>query len=407
LQIGKDGFFHLTYCTKIHPGHGWPTLFSHIRDCVPALKAALCPGRPFGLGLRLSAAESQELLAGDRLPRFQEFLAANDLYVFTLNGFPYGPFHGPGVKAQVFAPDWRDPARVDYTLRLIDILRRLLPPGMEGSISTLPLSYKPWVAPDDQGAWEAMSANLARVAQALMRLREEQGVFIHLDLEPEPDALLERSEEVADFFQRWLLPRGASWLGRWTGMPVSQARARLLSHLQVCLDTCHLAVAYEDPEAALDRLEEGGIRVGKVQVTSGLKVMLPHHREERAALARELELFAASPYLHQVIALRDGSGYHHYRDLEEALPLLKESPDRQWRIHFHLPLFVARHGLLSATQEETRSVLKLVRERGFCRHLEIETYTWEVLPPALKMDLLNSLEQEYRWTLAALGLIQS
>ena len=102
MQIGPDGFFHLTYCTKIHPSQGWDELFASIQAYVPALKARLAPDRPFGLGLRLSAAESLELLAKDNLDKFREFLSRNDVYVFTLNGFPYGPFRGPSVKAAVF-----------------------------------------------------------------------------------------------------------------------------------------------------------------------------------------------------------------------------------------------------------------------------------------------------------------
>lgn len=402
MQIGKDGFFHLTYCTKIHPGHGWQTLFNNIRTYVPALKARLSPDKPFGLGLRLSAAESQELLANDHLCRFREFLAQNDLYVFTLNGFPYGAFHGPSVKTEVFAPDWRSEARVDYTLRLIEILQHLLPPGMEGSISTLPLSYKPWIAAGDGEAMERIIANLARITQVLIQVREKEGKFIHLDLEPEPDGLLENSREVVDFFHSWLLPRGADFLAKSANLSMPRARALLVDHLQICLDTCHLAVGYEDPATAVDLLLASGIRVGKVQITSGLKVTIPDTPAGRAALARQLELFAGSPYLHQVIARRDGIDCYHYHDLSEALPLLGKSPDRQWRIHFHMPLFINRHEMLYSTQDDTRALLRLLRERGFCSHLEIETYTWEVLPPSLKIDLLDSLEREYRWTLEAL-----
>jgi hypothetical protein len=401
LQIGKDGCFHLTYCSKIHPGHGWAELMGNLRTYVPPLKARLSPSRPFGLGLRLSAVESQELLERDNLEQLKDFLAQNDLYVFTLNGFPYGSFHGPSVKAEVFAPDWREEARVDYTLRLIDILARLLPPGMEGSISTLPLSYKPWLSPGDAAALERITRNLVGVARVLVQVREA-GPLIHLDLEPEPDGLLERSEEVVRFYHDWLLPLGAPLLAEAARMSVSEARARLLTHVQVCLDTCHLAVAWEDPAATLGAYSQKGIRVGKVQITAGLKVALPEGEKARAELTRQIELFARSPYLHQVVA-RPGGG-RQYRDLGEALPLLGKTSETDWRIHFHLPLFVERFGQLCSTQEETRAVLRLLREGNFCRHLEIETYTWEVLPDGLKADLLDSLEREYRWVLQALGV---
>ncbi|MEJ2069202.1 MAG: metabolite traffic protein EboE [Syntrophobacterales bacterium] len=403
MQIGTNGFFHLTYCTKIHPSHGWDELFACIQTYVPALKARLARAGPFGLGLRLSAAETLELLAHDNLAQFQEFLSRNDVYVFTLNGFPYGPFRGPSVKAAVFSPDWRDEARVAYTERLIEILATLLPPGLEGSISTLPLSYKPWLAPGDIEALQQITANLAHIVWALIRVREEQGMFIRVDLEPEPDGLLENSADVVDFFQQWLLPHGARLLADWTGTSLTEARGLLLEHLQICLDTCHLAVAYEDLAAVLERFQANGIRVGKVQITSGLKVSIPETQEQRRALARQLEPFSRSPYLHQVIAQSDGGAHRHYRDLAATLPQFSTVTDRQWRIHFHMPLYVAGYEGLLTTQEETSEMLRVLKERNFCRHLELETYTWEVLPAALQMDILDSLEREYRWTLQVLN----
>ena len=107
MQPDCNRAIHLTYCTKVHPGHGWDTVFASLQRCVPELKSRICPAAPFGLGLRLSAAECETLRAPGRLAEFQEFLAAHDLYVFTINGFPYGAFHGPRVKAEVFAPDWQ------------------------------------------------------------------------------------------------------------------------------------------------------------------------------------------------------------------------------------------------------------------------------------------------------------
>jgi hypothetical protein len=400
LQIGPDGYFHLTYCTKIHPGTGWEVLCNHLRTQVPLLKDRLSPDQPFGLGLRLAATESQELLTGGNLEELQKFLAAQGLYVFTLNGFPYGAFHGgQRVKAQVFAPDWREETRVRYTLRLIEILRRLLPLGMEGSISTSPLSYKPWIKVGDTAALEQITANLTSIVERLTRIKEEDGTLIHLDLEPEPDGLVENSGEVAAFFRDWLLPRAAPLLAHRAGIHLSAAREHFLEHIRVCLDTCHLAVAYEDPVAALECLEREGIKVGKVQITAGLKVILPKEAAARGSLARQLQDFAASPYLHQVLARRHRGGLRQFPDLAEALPYLAASRDREWRVHFHTPLFVEGHQMLFSTRDETRAVLDLLRERGFCRHLEIETYTWEILPPDLKKDLVDSLELEYLWVL--------
>jgi sugar phosphate isomerase/epimerase len=403
LQIGPEGFFHLTYGTKIHPGHGWQSLFDNLQFYVPALKAQLAPDQPFGLGLRLSAAESRELLDRDRLAEFQDFLNHHSLYVFTLNGFPYGDLSGPAVKSQIFAPDWREEARVRYTLDLIEILRRLLPTGAEGSISTTPLSYKAWISSADMGAWARITHNLVRVTAALAQIKEEEGKLIHLDLEPEPDGLLERTEEVADFFRDWLLGGGAHLLAEKSGIEVRSARQRLLDHIQVCLDTCHLAVAYEDPATALATLTDQGIGVGKVQITAGLKVELGSEAGARQDLIRQLEPFTCSPYLHQVIGQNAGGRTVRFPDLDPALPYLAQDAGCRWRIHYHMPLYVEHYQHLGSTGDDTRKVLALLKERGFARHLEIETYTWEWLPPDLKVDLLDSLHREYLWVLAELG----
>ncbi|HEY9072954.1 MAG TPA: metabolite traffic protein EboE [Desulfobaccales bacterium] len=403
MQLGPDGFFHLTYCTKVHPGCGWPELSGNLRALVPRLKGRLAPERPFGLGLRLSNAESRELLAGDNLAKFQDFLAQNNLYVFTLNGFPYGTLTGQPVKAEIFAPDWRAAPRLDYTLRLVDILARLLPAGAEGGISTVPLSYRAWIAADDSEALAAITDNLVRLTARLMEVEAETGLLIHLDLEPEPDGLLEHSREVVNFYREWLLPRGAPGLARAAGVSPNEARRRLLKHLRVCLDTCHLAVVWEEPAAALKALAQDGIQVGKVQITAGLEVAIPENSRPRALLAQQLEPFTRSPYLHQVISREDRGRSQRFPDLWQALALLDGCPPGRWRIHYHMPLFVERYGTLASTGVVTREVLRLLREQKFCPHLEIETYTWEWLPPDLKRELLDSLTAEYLWVLEAMG----
>jgi hypothetical protein len=282
-------------------------------------------------------------------------------------------------------------------------LRRLLPEGLDGGISTVPLSYKRWIAPDDSAAWEIITRHLIQVAEALVRVRQREGRFIHLDIEPEPDGLIENSGELIAFYHEWLLPFGAPHLAKALGVSTAAAQQYLLDHIQVCLDTCHVAVEYEDPETVLDRFARAGIQVGRVQVSSALRVPLPDAPDRRARLAEQLEPFAESSYLHQVIEQRDDGTLHQHRDLIDALPFIQEPRARQWRIHFHVPLFMEEYGLFGSTQAEIRSTFRRLNEAPFTRHLEIETYTWEVLPPALKLDLLESIEREYRWVLEELS----
>lgn len=401
VHIADDNFFHLTYCTNIHAAHGWKNVLSELRDYATALKARLSPNAPFGIGLRLSAEESAELLHGDSLDEFRGFLVSQGLYVAVINGFPFGSFHNRTIKADVFAPDWRDEQRVAYTLRLVHILKRLLPENLDGGISTCPLSYKAWIAPDDNSAWELMTRNVARVAAELVKVKRETNRFIHLDIEPEPDGLIENTTELLAFFESRLLTHGATYLADNLKVSVAEARDHLLEHIQVCFDTCHYAIEYEDPEEAFKRFARAGIKIGRIQISSALKIIIPSEAAPRAELMRRLAAFDEPTYLHQVIEREADGTLNHYPDLKQALPTLDNTGEREWRVHFHVPLFVEHYGLLGSTQSYNLKILDLLREQRPTRHLEIETYTWDVLPRALKQNLLDSIHREYLWVLDA------
>ncbi len=399
MKIATDPFFHLTYCTNIHPGEGWTAIFANLKQYIPALKARLSPNAPFAIGLRLSDLAARELSQGDHLMGFQSWLAEQDLYVFTLNGFPYGGFHRQVIKDQVYAPDWRSPARVDYTLRLARILAALLPEGMDGSISTVPLSYKPWFQGKKarEAALREASLNLASVTAELMRIRDATGKHLHVDLEPEPDCLLENSAETVDFFTRWLLPCGGASLASNLDLPHADAEAHLLAHVGVCYDTCHFALQYEQPAHVLAKFRYSGIRVGKVQLSAALKVPLPESAEGQHAALKLLRPFIDSTYLHQIVERRRDGGLYHYPDLSKDTP--PDPAAREWRIHFHVPIFIDDYQSIYSTQDELLAALDTLRDTRLCSHLEIETYTWEVLPSTLKLDLPASIQREYEWVL--------
>lgn len=399
MRIGPDKAFHLTYCSNIHPGNGWPEVFGNLEKYAPALKSILSPAAPFGIGLRLSSKESEALLSGEEIDRFKSFLDGHGFYLFTLNGFPFGAFHRQRVKAGVFAPDWRTEERLRYTLRLVEILQRLLPDGMEGSISTSPLSYKRWVIPNDPESWETMIRHLVLVASALVCAKEETGKVIHLDIEPEPDGLIENSIEAVDFFRKYLLPIGAPLLAAALRRPVPRAERDLLEHIRICYDTSHMAVEYEEAESALDLLQRAGIQIGKVQISAALKMAVPSDPELLKALSDRLRPFSESIYLHQVIERNAQEGLRHYADLSDLFPITRSLDSREWRVHFHLPLFFSGEGPLYSTGDETARLLQRLSKGRFTSHLEIETYTWDILPPGLKRDLVESIAEEYRWVL--------
>lgn len=395
MRVDPGGLFHLTYCTNIHAAEGWEAVDRNLQHYGPALKQTLSPSAPFGIGLRLSARDARELLQDDRLEIFRAFLQKEQLYVALINGFPHGSFHRTAVKADVYAPDWRDEERVRYTLDLVAILSRVLPDGIDGGVSTAPLSYKPWVNDADTAAF---TRNVARVADALVRERQRSGALIHLDIEPEPDCVLETSSEFLEFFNRRLLPDGGRQLAQSLGCGIAAAEAHLREHVRMCVDCCHFAVEYEDPAEALDRVRAAGVQVGRVQLSSALTVTFPDDDEQRRTLSDRLRRFADSTYLHQVIARHNGS-LTHYPDLDAALDRQPPAPGTEWRIHFHVPLFTAEYDGLGSTQHYVRQVIDLARATRLTRHFEIETYTWDVLPAGLKEDLLHSIEREYRWVL--------
>lgn len=376
MRVGED--LHLTYCTNIHPANGWAAVEDSLRAHAPALKARISPAAPFGLGLRISGVESEELLHGDRLARLREWLGAEQLYVFTINGFPYGPFHGEPVKADVHAPDWRSQERVRYTLRLAEILAALLPQGEAGTISTSPLSYGRWIDGDEHGLATA-TANVRAVAAALRELRAERGVQISLAIEPEADGALGDCSELI-----------AWW-------PDDLDR----DHVSACFDACHASVAYEDPATALAALARAQIPVGKVQLSAALRVALGDERQRRAA-HDQLAAFADPIYLHQV-TLRDRCGsLSGYPDLAEGLGAVLEPGAEEVRVHFHVPVFLEAYGDLASTQDDLRRTIELARDGSITSHLEIETYTWDVLPPALRLSSLDSIAREYEWVLGVL-----
>lgn len=408
MKLTTKGNFHLTYCTNIHPGEEWQQVFANLKHYVLPLKARLSPQASFGIGLRLADVASRELLKKDNLARFQSWLERENLYVFTINGFPYGKFHERIVKDKVYAPDWSKIERLNYTLRLVEILACLLPSGMDGGISTLPLSYKPWWQADSLAQTtilEKASLHLAMVTANMVEIRQKTGKVLHLDIEPEPDGLLENTTEVINFFEKWLLPVGGAYLAKHLGISQTSAESQLREHIRLCYDTCHFAVEYEKPATVFARLPAAGIKIGKIQLSAAVRVNLPSDSQTRAKIGERLRPFAESTYLHQVIERHHDGRLHHYSDLIGALPYLEQSEAAEWRTHFHVPIFINDYSLLQSTQDDLLTVLNLLSDNHICQHLEIETYTWEVLPPAMKTDLLTSIQKEYDWVLDRLGSI--
>lgn len=401
MRLAARGAPHLTYCTNIHAGDTWPEVRANVATHVRAVKARVSPDRPFGVGLRLSAAAAAALEAPSELASFRAFLADAGLYVFTVNGFPYGAFSGTVVKEAVYRPDWLEDERSTYTDRLARILAALLPPDCEGSISTVPGAYKPRVGGDADA--HAIAARIAAHVGVLHDLRERRGVTIALALEPEPCCQLETVAETVAFFEDHL------FAARVPGLDARGSEAALRRHVGVCFDACHMAVEYEPPAAALATFAAHGIAVPKMQISAGLAATIAGADDLEA-----LRAFADDTYLHQVVE-RTPDGLLRWPDLPAALaaaslaggaadPGVRGGAAREWRVHFHVPLFRERLGRFASTQGYLRELLAAVRAHPPTTHLEVETYTWDVLPAEFRGEpIADAIARELRWVIDELS----
>jgi len=358
-----------------------------------------------GIGLRLSAVAAQHLLQ-QALPFFKKWLQQQQLYVFTINGFPYSNFHHTKVKDQVYKPDWTTNERLIYTTNLIHILSGLMQTGTETGISTVPLSYKYWVTDSCNTAdvFEACTVQLMKCVLLLHQIDTTQNKYIHIDLEPEPDCLLQNTADTIAYFTNYLLPYGIDLLQAQSGIDASKARQIILRHITVCYDVCHFAVAFEDADVAISKLKQAGIKIGKVQLSAALKIDKPAQitAEWIQQKSAAYQAFAESTYLHQTVVKDVNGVMHHYSDLPLALPHFANPDFMQWRTHYHVPVFMDTYNHLQSTQQELLHLLSLLKTQHITNHIEIETYTWEVLPANQRLDLQASIIREMQWVIDVL-----
>jgi len=386
--------FHLTYCTNIHPGRDWESTVQSLRKYVPAIKRQVSDNQDFGIGLRLSNMASEELNQRENLKRFKEWLNEQGLYVFTMNGFPYGNFHGERVKDKVHTPDWTTEERVLYTKRLFEQLAYLIPEGISGGISTSPISYKHWHATTtkQQQVFEKGAEHLTEIIIHLHDLEHKTGKHLHLDIEPEPDGLLENSDEVIQFYDTYLLPIAKHRLKHRIGADEALAKELVLRYITICYDICHFSLAYEEPGDTFIKFEEAGIRVGKIQVSAALKIIF--NKKNKNSVWESLSRFNEPTYLHQVTE-KVGDKVRTYNDLPAVF---KDKKDfSELRAHFHVPIFLEKFEELYSTQDHILKVISYLKNKMVSEHLEIETYTWDVLPALLKRELSESIIREINW----------
>jgi hypothetical protein len=392
MDLG-NGLGHLTYSTLVHPADTWEQLWTSLTTYVPKVKARVSPNDPFGVCIRL-AAPSAELLASNTAERtkLKRFLADQDMYVYTANAFPYGAFKGTVVKEQVYEPDWRTEERTQYTINVADILADLAPDGVSPSIQSAPLGFKPRVTGPDVIA--SYTEHVLRVAAHLVALELRTGRVVTLGLEPEPQCFLETTDEAIDYFTNHLYTgTAASRLAKLAAIPISEAHGALRRHLGVVFDIGHQAVGYENITASLQKLVDAGIPIFKLQEAAAMHI--PKVTDETIdALSR----FAKTVYLSQTVEKRNGH-LTRFLNLEDAFASWKANPGpREWRVHFHVPVFLDDLGSFGTTRFALEEALKFHKASPLSRQLEIETYTWDVLPDHLKTgDIVDYVCREIEW----------
>ena len=375
----------LAYCTNVHRGEGWVETFAGLRDHALRVRDRVCPGKTYVLGLRLGDLAAKELAVPATLTAFRAWLDKENCVVAGINGFPFGPFHGQAVKDNVFAPDWCEAPRLEYTNRLFDLLAAFGPPDKVGTVSTLPGSFKGFGRNADE--LKAMRRNLLACAEHLARLRDRTGMHLRLALEPEPIGHAENTPEALRLFEQLRAEEPAQGL--------------VDAHLGIAYDTCHFALQYEEAHEAIARLNAGGAPVLKFHLSSALKL-----KPTEVALAR-LGKMHEPTYLHQTMGRAKDGSIVRFKDIPFAMAAIDQLRAlEELRVHFHVPVNADRlSDELSTTNDHLKAALDVIAKApGACRELEIETYTWEVLPPEVRAaDVADMIAEEYRWTLAELA----
>ncbi len=370
----------LSYCTNVHPGLTVTEVLQKLDEFTVPVQQQYAA--PLAAGLWLAEPVIQEIMATEAGHiRFAEEIHKRNLTCYTLNAFPFGNFHSDRVKENVYLPDWTQPERLEYTKGCARVLAALLCNHTEGSISTVPLGFKQFEHAPDFG--EACIEQLIELAVFLKNLKEETGKTIRLAIEPEPFCVIEFTHELIVFFER-LYQRAAE----------KQLLGTVKEYLGACYDICHQAVEFEDIPGSIRQITHAEIRINKIHISNAIELVDPWENE---AGRIQLAEYAEPRYLHQTIGtLRTGDLYRIVDLTKKFLlapdPRVKET--EKLRVHFHVPIDAQTLGHLGTTHLELKQALATVKELDYAPHLEVETYTWEVLPGDQKPGLVDGLTRE-------------
>jgi sugar phosphate isomerase/epimerase len=392
MDLG-NGLGHLTYSTLVHPADDWPQLWHSLNTYLPKVKARIAGNKSFGVCIRL-AAKTAETLAHSPAERekLKKFLGDNDMYIYTANAFVYGHFKNELVKEQVYEPDWRSEERTQYTINVADILADVCPPGTAPSIQTSPLGFKGRVTGPDVVA--SYTNNVLRVVAHLIELEAKTGRTVRLALEPEPFCFLETTDETIAYFKDHLYAGAAvEKLAKLAHLPIAEANEALRRHLGIVYDICHQAVEYENISESLQKLVDAGVPIFKLQEAAAL-----YMPEVNQGVVDTLKRYAKTIYLTQTLEKKNGK-LNRFLNVDDAIAAFEKEPGpREWRTHIHVPVFLDDLGQFRTTRFAIEDALRFHKQKPLSRHLEVETYTWDMLPDSLKTgDIVDYVSRELDW----------
>ncbi len=374
---------HLAYCSNVHAAEDAAGIVAQLGRFAAPVRERLGASR-LGIGLWLAADAARELRADpDALGALRDALDEGELEVVTFNAFPYRGFHAPVVKEAVLPPglDRRGARR--------------LHPRCRGALRRAPARrHRRGVGLDDAArlarGWSDADAAAARerfagLAGQLADLERTTGRTIRVGIEPEPSCVVETIDEAVDALSV-STRTGSAWRST-PAITRSPSTIRPMRWMRSSAPACGSSSASSRAPCA-------------------------PRRRGSAAGRRRLEEFVEPRFLHQTREPRSSPGQvHGTDDLPEALAGGLPA-EREWRVHFHVPV---HEGGPETTQAELQAWMAALVGRPAARvhHLEIETYTWTVLPedrrPVGEGGLIDGLTREVAWTrdqLTALGLVE-
>lgn len=386
--------YHLTYCSNIFKEKTWKNLFCKLKKYITNLRKFFIK-KHIGLSLCLSNSLTNEIKKPDNISSLKTWLKKNSLYISSINGFVYQTFHQKSIKENIYLPDWTSKKRLIFTQNIIHILKNIIKKNHDGSISTLPISYKLWTKDNHKHyVLYKTSKHLSDLLILLINIKKQTKNIIHLDIEPEPQCTIETYKETHAFFEHWLLPICKKHL-----IPKYKKQhliTHIYKHIKICYDICHFSVNFENHKEILNSIKQSKIKIGKIQISSALKIDL--NNNNKTSQLKTLLALQNSPFLHQTTE-KVANKIKKYPDVKYILETFKQKAQGELRIHCHISIHEKIYKNIETTYQETQETLKVFLKTLHIKHIEIETYTHNII---YEDSPLAAIIKEYNWAINTL-----